>query len=627
MRVMLGLFRERIVKWGAQLLFVLLILSFVAWGIGDYLGYQGGGSGSQTVAEVGGRSIATRDFQREMQDQVARMRQMFGDTFNIEQARAMGIEESVLQNMIHDALFSEGASRLGLVVDDAVVAQEIRSDPSFQTSGGAFNRDQFNSALRQAGFSEGQYIALMRGEILRRQYLSPVLLGRDVPRGAVESLYKFRNEKRVAQIITLPHSMIKDVPAPTEEDLVKYHDENKKLYTTEEVREITLVRMRPEDIADEIDVPEDEIQRFYDDHIVEFSSPEHRTISQTLFPDEAAARAAYDRITKGEDYAKIEKEFGGGTLGSLSKSEVPIPELGEAAFAALPDTVTEPVASPLGWHLVQVTNVIPASKKDIKEVHDDIRHRIALEKAADSLYGLAGKFEDELGGGASAEEAAKRLKLNVTKIDSIDREGRDPAGNHYNDMTPEILRAAFEAPAGGDSPLGDLPEGGHYVVHVDKIMPAAVRPLDEVKDRVRADWLAAKRAERAETIIKEMVAEIKDGKLLADIVKPRGANIMTTKPFSRTRQGLDLQVPSSLVAALFKSKPGTPESGAGEEAHMIGIVTDVIVPDVDADKEAVSRLKDELGTALANDLSTSLAAALRERLKVTIDRTAIEKAF
>ncbi|MCD6075754.1 MAG: hypothetical protein K0Q70_2637 [Rhodospirillales bacterium] len=624
---MLGLFREKIVKWGAQLLFVLLILSFVAWGIGDYIGYQGPGGGSQTVAEVGGRPILTRDFQREMQDQMGRMRQMFGDTFNIEQARAMGIEESVLQTMIQDALFSEGASRLGLVVDDSVVAQEIRSDPSFQTASGAFDRDQFNSALRQAGFTEGQYIALMRNEILRRQFLSPVLLGRDVPRGAVESLYKFRNEKRVAQIITLPHSMIKGVPAPTDADLVKYHDENKKLYSTQEVREITLVRMRPEDIVDEIDVSDAEIQRFYEDHLVEFSSPERRTVSQILFPDEAAARAAYERISKGEDYAKIEKEFGGGTLGNLSKGEMPIPELGDAAFAALPDKVTEPVASPLGWHLVRATSVIAASKKELKDVQGDIRHRIALDKAADSIFSLAGKFEDELGGGASAEEAAKRLKLNVTKIESIDREGRDPAGNRYNDMTPEIIRAAFDAPAGGDSPLGDLREGGHYIVHVDKIIPATVRPLDEVKERVRGDWLAAQRSERAEAIVKEMVAEIKAGKLLADVAGPRGANIMSTKPFSRTRQGLDLQVPSSLVAALFKAAPGTPESGAGEEAHMIGIVTEVIVPDVAADEEAVNRLKDELGSTLANDLSTSLASALRERLKVTVDRNAVEKAF
>ena len=86
-------------------------------------------------------------------------------------------------------------------------------------------------------------------------------------------------------------------------------------------------------------------------------------------------------------------------------------------------------------------------------------------------------------------------------------------------------------------------------------------------------------------------------------------------------------VPSSLVAALFKAAPGTPESGVGEEAHMIGIVTEIVVPDLAADEEAVSRLKDELGSTLANDLSTSLAGALRERLKVTIDRNAVEKAF
>ncbi len=60
---------------------------------------------------------------------------------------------------------------------------------------------------------------------------------------------------------------------------------------------------------------------------------------------------------------------------------------------------------------------------------------------------------------------------------------------------------------------------------------------------------------------------------------------------------------------------------------MIGIVTEVVVPDLAVDKEAVDRLKDELGSTLANDLSASLAAALRERLTVSIDRAAVERAF
>lgn len=623
---MLGTFRTKIVKWGAQLLFLLLMLSFVAWGIGDYIGYRGPGS-NQTVAQVGSRAISAREFQREMQDQIARMRQMLGEGFTIEQARAMGIDDSVLQSMIQDALFSEGARRLGLVVDDSVVSQEIRADPSFQTTTGGFDRVQFESALRQAGYNEAGYVNTLRSELLRRQYLSPVALARDAPQTLVGALYRHRNEKRIAQIITLPHSTITGLPEATDADLAKFHEDNAAKYRTPEQRALTIVRMRPSDIVDEIDVADERIQDFYDEHMADFGTPERRSIEQILLPDEQTARQVAERIAKGGDFAKIASEFGGGTLGKLAKREVPVPELAEAAFTILPGTVSDPVESPLGWHLVRVDGLEPATQKALVDVRDEIRKHIALDMAADSLFNLAGKFEDELGGGASAEEAANRLKLNVVKIDAVDKDGRDPSGNKYIDMTPDILRVAFDVPAGGDSPLGDLREGGHYLVHVDKITPSAVQPLDEAKDRVRADWRADQQAQRAEKIAQEMADEIKAGKILADIARARGAKLTTSQPFTRTGLGLDAPLPGALIAALFKSATGTPESAASEDAHVIGVVSQVIAADPAADEDGAKRLNEELASALANDLSSGLATALRERLKVSIDRAAVNSAF
>ena len=623
---MLGIFREKIVKFGAQLLFVLLILSFVAWGVGDYIGYRGR-SANQSVAEVGGRSISARDFQREMQDQIGRMRQMFGDSFNAEQARAMGIDDSVLQSMIQDMLFSEGARKLGLVVDDAVVSQEIRRDPTFQTAGGGFDRLQFETAQRQANFSEAQYVALMRSDILRQQYLSPILLARAAPQTLVDSLYKYRNEKRIAQIITLPHAAITNIPAPTDDELAAYHQKNSAAYTSQETRAITIVRMRPEDVVDEIDVADADIEKAYNDNIDQFSTPERRTITQALFPDEASARAAMERAAKGEDFAKIAQASGGGPLGTMSKAEVPIPELADAAFAILPETVSAPIESPLGWHLVRVSKIEAATQRPLTEVRNDIRKDIALDKAADVLVRLASKFEDELGGGATAEQAAQRLKLNTLKIDSIDREGRDAAGNRYNDITPEMLRGAFDTTDGKDSALGDLREGGHYLIHVDKVFPASLRPLDEIKDRVRTDWQAAQRAERAEAVVKVMLDEIKGGKILADVAASHGAKLSVTQPFTRTRTGLDVPLPGSLISALFKSAPGTPESAPAEDSHVIGIVSQIVTPDPAVDAEATDRLKDELSGALVNDLSTSLAGALREKMPVSIDRAAVDSAL
>ena len=623
---MLGTFRDKIVKWGTQLLFLLIMLSFVAWGIGDYIGYRGPGS-NQTVATVGSRSISSREFQREMQDQMGRMRQMLGESFNIEQARAMGIDDSVLQSMIQDALFSEGARNLGLVVDDSVVSQEIRADPSFQTPSGGFDRVQFDSALRRAGYNEAAYVALLRGELLRRQYLSPLAFAREAPQTLVGLLYRYRNEKRVAQVIILPHNAITGVPEASDADLVRFHEDNAAKYRTPEQRALTIVRMRPSDIVDEIDVADERIKEFYDEHLAEFGTPERRSIEQILLPDEKTAREVAERIAKGADFAKVAAEFGGGTLGTLAKREVPVPELAETAFTVLPSTVSDPVESPLGWHLVRIDDVVPATQKALPDVSEEIRKHIAMDKAADSLFRLAGQFEDELGGGASTEEAAKRLKLNVLKIDAVDKEGRDPSGNKYIDMTPDILRVAFEVPAGGDSPLGDLRDGGHYLVHVDKITPSAVRPFDEVKDRVRDDWRADQQAQRAEKIALEIAANIKSGKILADIASARGAKLATTQPFTRTGLGLDAPLPGALISSLFKSAPGTPESAASNDAHAVGVVSQVIAADPVADEDGASRLKDEIASALSNDLSVGLAAALRDKLKVSIDRAAVDSAF
>ena len=179
-----------------------------------------------------------------------------------------------------------------------------------------------------------------------------------------------------------------------------------------------------------------------------------------------------------------------------------------------------------------------------------------------------------------------------------------------------------------DSALNELGgEGGYFMVHVAKVTAQALKPLDQIKDQVAGAWKANERAKRAETIAKQIVEDIKSGKLLADIAKARGAQLAVTQPFTRTREGLNIPLPGALVPALFKSAPGTPETAAGTDAHVIAVVSDVIAADPKADAAGAKRLDEELGNALANDLSTGIATALRERVAVSVDRAALEGAY
>jgi peptidyl-prolyl cis-trans isomerase D len=630
---MLGTFREKIVKWGSQALFAVLLVSFVAWGVGDYLGSTGG-SRNLTVATVGDTKISTRDFQTALQQQIARMRQVLGDSFGADQARAMGIDDNVLQSMIQEALFVEGARALGLVVDESVVAHEIRSDPQFRTAAGGFDRALFDRTLRELGYNEGTYVAELKKDLLRTQYLSPLAIGRGAPASLAETLYRYRNERRVAQVVLLPHNTIKDVPEPSQADLEKFHADNAPRFTAPEYRAVTVMRMRPSDVIGEIDVPEARIKDYYEEHLYEFSQPERRTVQQVLFPDEASARAASARIEKGDDFAVVAKEMAGVsgdglTLGTLAREEMPIPELGDEVIMLQPGMVSKPVESPIGWHLLRVTETIPAVVRSLDEVKDEVRTRIATELASETLYKMSARFEDELGSGASMEESAQRLKLNVLKFAAIDRNGRDPEGNGIEGLSPEVTRAAYETSEGSDSPMGELAggEGGYFMVHVDKVTPSALKPLDSIKDEVANAWKAEERAKRADAVAKQMVEQIKSGKLLKDVAEANGAQLVTTKPFTRTREGLNVQLPGAVLAALFKSPPGTPEVAQAGEAHVIALVSEVIAADPASDPDGIKRLRDELAGALASDLSLGLATALRDKLSVSIDRASVNSAF
>jgi len=78
-----------------------------------------------------------------------------------------------------------------------------------------------------------------------------------------------------------------------------------------------------------------------------------------LLPDEASAKAALERVKKGEDFAKVATELSkdpgseGGDLGWFTKDRM-VPEFSAAAFKLQPGQISDPVKSQFGWHIIKV---------------------------------------------------------------------------------------------------------------------------------------------------------------------------------------------------------------------------------------------------------------------------------
>jgi peptidyl-prolyl cis-trans isomerase D len=165
-------------------------------------------------------------------------------------------------------------------------------------------------------------------------------------------------------------------------------------------------------------------------------------------------------------------------------------------------------------------------------------------------------------------------------------------------------------------------------LRLDAIVPPAVRPLETVRAEIAAAWKAERQAEIAEKKSAEMVAKVKGGAALEDVAKEFGAALYVSKEFLRTGEGLEKILPASLIVDLFKIRRGETVAASGNDAEFVARLKDIAGPEAGAaEGGALNALRRELDAGIANDLAEQLYAALRRRVGVEIDRTALERAY
>ncbi len=152
-------------------------------------------------------------------------------------------------------------------------------------------------------------------------------------------------------------------------------------------REMAIQKLIDGEIAGKVNVSEEEIKSYYDDHPNVFKQPEQVRASHILIKVDAQAESSQktearkriekiqERIENGEDFATLATEFSegpsrvrGGDLDYFRRGQMVKP-FEDAAFALQPGEVSDVVETRFGYHLIKVTDRKPETTiayKDIK---------------------------------------------------------------------------------------------------------------------------------------------------------------------------------------------------------------------------------------------------------------------
>ena len=627
---MLEAIRKRSASIVVKGLFVILILAFGVWGVGDVVRRTAYPS---YVATVGDVEITPEQLDREIRRELSVFQQRTGATLTRDQARAMGIIPLALGNLVQSTLFSMVAADLGIAVSDKLLQADIGSDPSFQNGFGEFDSFLYEQTLRAQGLTPTSYETILRADLARVQLSRGLPELAKPPASLLDLVYRFRQERRLAKTAFVADAISAAIGAPDESELRRYHEDNGARFTAPEYRAVTAVVLHVDDLIGEIAVEDDRLRRAYDERLDEFSTPEKRDLQQIVVADREIAERVHRRLVVGGEFMTVAAETDGVSadgveLGLVGRFELVVPELADAAFALAEGAFSEPISSPFGWHIVRAQKIEPARQQSFAEARAALHQSLARNQATDALVDLSKRLEDTLGSGATLEEAGSSLGLRLVKIDAVDATGRDTEGQAVEAAAVAgFLSAAFANPEGEESPLTETGFDGYFILRVDRVSDARLRPLETVRDEVLRSWTADKRGEAAREKAQSIVDRLNGGASIEAMAGETGLEVVTTPPLDRTGRGGETRLPAALVSALFKKGVGEAALARSTNGYTVGIVTEVIAPDRSQDGAVVDAIAEDLVRSIDADLRSQFANALQNKFAITTNETAINGVF
>lgn len=609
----------------ATIFFGALIVSFAIWGIGDIFR----ATPASTVAEVGDTTITVDQTRNAYTNELQRLGRQFRTVISPEQARAFGLDQQVVNNLVTDAVLAEKAREMGLSVSDQLVAASIMNNPAFKGADGQFNRALFDQALRNINLSEGGFVQEQRSAMARLHLAEAIAGDINVPLAAKEALNRYATERRAASYLLLTAAMAGDVPAPTEEQLQTFFNERKSAFRAPEYRAVSVMALDAASLAKPDTVSEADARQRYEQQKARYGTPERRTIQQITFPSPSEAEAAAKKIKDGATFESVAAERNVSPqdleLGTFTKAEMLDQAVADAAFGLQQGGVSAPITGRFGPVLLRVTQIQPEAVRPFEEVASELRQEVARERAQGQIERIHDEIEDLRAGAKPLADIAREKGLTLVQVPAVDTNGLDKAGNPVN--LPEkdaAVKAAFASDIGVDNEA--LRTGTGYVWYdVTGIEASREKNLDEVRDQVAAQWREDQVAQRLSEKARGLTERLEKGETIEAVAQDAGASVQTATDLARNAAKDDLT--AEAVNRIFAVPVGKAGNAAnGPDARAVFKVTSAMVPPLVTSTQQAQNTGNQLRTGLGDDLIGQYIAQVRQELGVTINQQALRQA-
>jgi peptidyl-prolyl cis-trans isomerase D len=554
---MLQSIRDSLTGWVVWFIVGLIAIPFAFVGIESFRM----GSRDPVLVEVGGVEITQAQFRAGYDQRYQQLQAMLGENFRADLFNTPSFRASVLEDMTQETVMLQYAEKGGYRGTPAAVLDYLRSIPAFQRDG-RFSAEAYREVLARQGLTPERFERQLLDGLALDQMRQAVLESAFVPDALVQQAYRLQAQQRSLSYLTVPASRFADAVAPSDEDVLAHFEATRAAYQAPErlkLQFVTLDRNRLEKASD----PEaDVLQALYDVEKARFSSPGERRARHILIPldgDRNAAKAKAEslraELDAGADFDALAAEHSadtgsreqGGDLGWIQRGQM-VEGFEKALFALDASTVSAPVETEFGFHLIRVDEIKGEQVRDLSDegVREELLamyHSRERERRFQDLQSQLEQLAFENPG--SLETLAEMLSLPVAETDWFGRDGGSGLA-----AEPSVLRAAFSPEVlQDDENSAPLALGDGRIAVVRKLAYEAPRQRDfeEVADAVRTALVRQRAEAEAERVAAEILAATETGRGLTELADEQGLSLRAAGPVTRDAAN----VPAPVLSRLF----------------------------------------------------------------------------
>ena len=410
---MLQKLRDKTSGWIATVILGLLIIPFAFFGLEQYMVQRS----NTTVATIQApptwwadapsfwpvsvfwrhEEISVDEFRQRFEQVRQQQRAELGDAFDARDFESAETKRMVLETLIDQRVQAMAAEQAGVVVSDAMVRDAIQAIPAFQVDG-RFDPSRYQLALASQvpAQTPAQFDQLVREGLQQSLVTTAIANSNFVTDAELDRLIRLMGERRDVSLLVAPPAAA-DTTDVSDADVQAWYDAHLADYRAPERVAIEYIELDMAALPAPAAADEAALRARYQQEQDKFASQEQRHASHILIEvaadadadaQQAAAAEAAEvaglAAAEGADFTALAARYSddagssaaGGDLGWISRDMMPGP-FAEALFALEPGSVSNPVKTDFGWHVIKLHEV----KAGARESFEEVRETLAAEQA------------------------------------------------------------------------------------------------------------------------------------------------------------------------------------------------------------------------------------------------------